>query len=119
MSVRVELSELAEAVAARRFGYLVSVRDDGRVHVVALVPDVEVASEPAHGVSSDLAGPVRMRFAAGGTARHNAEYRPEVTVVFPPTDADPYSLVVDGRASVDGDVVVVEATSAVLHRPAP
>jgi len=43
-----------------------------------------------------------------------------VSAVFPPTaDSDGMSLVVDGEASVDGDVVDVRPTRALLHRKAP
>ena len=39
VSIEVPLDELAAAVAARRFGYLVTVGDDGHAHVVAFVPE--------------------------------------------------------------------------------
>ena len=43
-----------------------------------------------------------------------------VSVVFPPSErSDGMSLVVDGQATVDGDLVDVAPTWAVLHRKAP
>jgi hypothetical protein len=104
VSVEVPLDDLAGAVAARRFGYLVTTADDGRAHVVALVPTVD-----GH----------RLRFDAGGRTCRNATVHPSVTVVFPPTDDDAFSLVVDGTATVAGDVVDIAASWAVRHRPAP
>jgi hypothetical protein len=104
VSIEVPLDELAAAVAARRFAYLVTVGDDGHAHVVALVP---------------AAAGHRLRFVAGGSSCRNASTRPLVTVVFPPTEADAFSLLVDGEATVDGDVIDVDATRAVRHRPAP
>lgn len=104
MSIPVELAELPAAVRARNFGYLLTVDDRGRAHAVALVPVIDGAV---------------LRFAAGGTTRRNAEQRPDVSVVFPPTDVDEFSLVVDGRAHLDHDAVVVECAWAVRHRPAP
>jgi hypothetical protein len=104
VSIEVPLDELASTAAGRRFGYLVTVADDGHAHVVALVPEAT-----GH----------RLRFDAGGSSCRNASARPTVTVVFPPTDADAFSIVVDGNATVDGDVVDVTATRAVRHRPAP
>jgi hypothetical protein len=104
VSIGVPLDQLAGAVAARQFGYLITVGDDGRAHAVALAPTVDGRT---------------LRFAAGGRSCRNAAARPAVTVVFPPSDDDAFSLVVDGTASVDGDVIDVVATWAVRHRPAP
>jgi hypothetical protein len=104
VSVEVPLEELAGAVAARQFGYLVTTADDGRAHVVALVPEIDGHC---------------LRFDAGGRTCRNATSHPSVTVVFPPTGDDAFSLVVDGMATVNGDVVEVAASWAVRHRPAP
>ncbi len=56
--------------------------------------------------------------AAGRSSREHARARPEVTMVFPPPDGAGMSLIVDGRATVDGDDVVVTPTWAVRHRSA-
>jgi hypothetical protein len=111
VSVHVALAELADHVRARRFGYLLTVGEDGRAKAVALVPDV------IDGVLVFDAG--------GGRTLDNLRARPGCSVVFAPTDHEIYSLVVDGDASVvaassDGrPLVEVRPTSAVLHRPAP
>lgn len=110
MSVPVELTAVAEEVARWGFAYLVTVSDDGRPHLLALVPSA----------SDDGSGPVLRFDANGGRACRNAAQRPEVAVVFPPVPhSDHYSLVIDGAATVDGRFVDVAVTSALLHRPAP
>ena len=88
------------------FGYLLTVSDDSRPHLLALRPHV----------FGDA-----LRFdAGGGRACRNAEARPNVSIVFPPHDgSNGFSLVVDGEASVDGNLIDVRPTSAVLQRPAP
>lgn len=109
MSIRVALHELADEVGRWGFGYLLTVSDDGRPHVLALVPTVSGTTTPV------------LRFdAGGGRACRNAAVRPDVSVVFPPAQhSDGFSLVVDGAATVDGDVIEVAVSSALLHRPAP
>lgn len=110
MSKVVELTALADEVARWGPGFLLSVSDGERPHLLALEPQV---IEDGDGVM--------LRFAVGGgRVLRNASARPAVTVLFPPQpDGDGFSLVVDGMASVDGETVDVRATSAVLHRPAP
>lgn len=49
------------------------------------------------------------RVAAGAT----------LSLLWPPPESGSFSLIVDGTGSFDGDVLVVEVTTAVLHRPAP
>lgn len=108
MSIAVPIPELFDEVDRWGWCYLVTVSDDGRPHLVSLRPIVD--------------GDARsLRFEAGsGRAARNSLARPEVTLVFPPAShSDGFSLVVDGRASVDGVHVDVEPTWAVLHRPAP
>jgi hypothetical protein len=109
VSIRLELTELAVEVERWGFGYLATVSDDGRPHLVALRPMVGDASVPV------------LRFdAGGGRACRNASIRPEVAVVFPPAPhSDGFSLVLDGTATVDDAFVDVAVTSASLHRPAP
>ena len=41
---------------------------------------------------------------------------PLVVLMFPPSQPDGMSLIVDGEAEVNGDGVVVKPTWAVLHR---
>ena len=109
MSIRVELGDLAGEIGRWGFGYLTTVSDDGRPHLLALRP-----------VVADPATPVLRFDAGGGRACRNAAARPDVAVMFPPAaDSDGFSLVLDGTATVDGDHVDVTVTSALLHRPAP
>lgn len=109
MSIRVELGELADEVGRWGFGYLTTVSDDGRPHLLALRPTV-----------LDAAVPVLRFDAGGGRACRNATARPDVAVMFPPGDhSDGFSLVLDGTATVDDAFVDVTVTSALLHRPAP
>lgn len=106
MSIGVTIERLMDEVGQWGFGYLLTVSDDSRPHLVALRPLV----------SGDV-----LRFdAGGGRACRNAVARPHVSIVFPPGEhSNGFSLVVDGEATVDGDFVDVRPTSAVLHRPAP
>lgn len=113
MSIKVPAERIGWEVRRWGFGYLVTVSEDGRSHVIALVPDVVE--------EGDGETPAVLRFdAGGGRACRNAMSTPEVTVVFPPLPhADGFSLVVDGNATVEGDIVAVRPTNGVLHRPAP
>jgi hypothetical protein len=88
------------------FGYLLTVSDEQRAHLLALRPHV--------------LGDVLRFDAGGGSACRNAASRPDVTIVFPPGDhSNGFSLVVNGQATVAGDLIDVRPTSAILHRPAP
>jgi hypothetical protein len=105
MSIAVPLDELAQQVAGREFAYLLTVDDEGRARVLALVPEYVDGA---------------IRFQVGSErAAERVRRRPQVSMVFPPCAGDVMSLVVDGDAVVDGDVVVVRPTWAVRHRPAP
>lgn len=100
---------MAGEVGRWGFGYLTTVSDDGRPHMLALRP-----------VIGDAATPVLRFDAGGGRACRNALARPDVAVMFPPAaHSDGFSLVLDGTAAVDGAFVDVTVTSALLHRPAP
>ena len=105
MSVKVELDELAARLDEYGFAYLVTVSDAGAAHVIAVTPRLT-----ADGVVADALG------------RHsiaNATAHPAVTMVWPPTQAGGYSLIVDGTATVGDESITVSPTKAVLHRPAP
>jgi hypothetical protein len=109
VSIRVELAAVAEEIGQWGFGYLTTVSDDGRPHLLALRP-----------VVADACAPVLRFDAGGGRACRNVSARAEVVVVFPPSPrSDGFSLVLDGTAAVDGAYVDVTVTSALLHRPAP
>jgi hypothetical protein len=103
MSIAVPLAELAEALEARPWGFLVTVRDDGRAQTLAL---------PTRWRDGALVGEI------GRSAAANVAARPNVTWVFPGASGEEFSLIVDGDAVVDAGVVVVRPTWAVLHRPA-
>lgn len=100
MSVKVDLDQLAAALADFAFAYLVTVGDDYRAHAVAVDPAF------ADGVFD--VGQV------GNTTARNTEAHPDVTLIWPPTEPGGYTLIVDGRA--DGSRV--EPLRAVLHRKA-
>lgn len=105
MSIKVDLGELAATIDGYGFAYLITVGDEGRVHVLAVSPAV---------------GDDGVR--VGGVGRHsqdNAGERPDVTLVYPPTEPGGYSLLVDGVATVDGSTITVRPDKAILHRPAP
>lgn len=107
MSVKVDLDELAAKIGEYGFAYLVSVSTEGKSHVLAVTPDV-------------VDGGVLL----GGIGRHtlaNVAGNPTATLVWPPTEAGGYSLLVDGIATSDPDAatVTVTPTKAILHRPAP
>jgi hypothetical protein len=52
---------------------------------------------------------------AGNTTAKNVGERPVLSLLWPST-FDDYSLIVDGSASIDADVVRIAPTRAVLHR---
>jgi len=104
MSLPVALDGLREEVA--RFGsapYLITVRDDGSPHAVAVSVDWD---------GDRLAASVGVRTAA------NAAACPRVSLLWTPDETGGYSLIVDGAADVDGEQLRVAPSRAVLHRPA-
>jgi hypothetical protein len=105
MSITVDLHELHDIADQQApFAYLLTVSDDGRPHAVAVRPDV---------------GERAVTFEAGTRSCANAAARPDVSLLWPPLTHDDYSLIVDGRASVDGATMRLDPTRAVRHRPAP
>jgi hypothetical protein len=116
MSIEVPIARLFDDIGRWGAGYLLTVSDDQRVHLLALRPSV---------VERD--GERVLRFdAGGGRACRNAAARPAVSLVFPPLadggddgDHAGMSLVVDGVATVEGAFVDIAPTWAVLHRKAP
>lgn len=101
MSILVDLTELAGAVAKHPTAYLLVAGED-RPHVgeveVEMHEGVLVASRP------------------GRTARRVLPERPLVTLLLPPHEPDGYSLVVDGSAEVVDEQVRITPSHAVLHR---
>jgi hypothetical protein len=104
MSIPVAIDDLVAATGERGWGYLLTVRDDLRPHLVAVTPTWD--------------GDVLTIEVGRGTSR-NAATRPAVSLCYPPTEPDGYSLIVDGIAEVpDEGTVRFAPTGAVLHRPA-
>ena len=103
MSIAVPLEDLAARLADFPWGYLVTVRDDGRAQSLAV---------PTEYVDGALVATVGRRTA------ENAAVRPAVTLMFPGASGTDYSLIVDGDAQVHGDRVEITPTWAVMHRPA-
>ena len=102
MSVGVELERLHEEVA--RFGpapYLLTVADDGRPHATKVTVGWD---------GDDLVAGVGRRSAA------NVGARPDISLLWSPVDDEGFSLIVDGRGSVDGEQVTVRPEKAILHR---
>jgi hypothetical protein len=103
MSIAVPMDELESKLADYPWGYLVTVRDDGRPQSLAV---------PTLIVDGVLVATVGQR------AAENAQARPNVTMLFPGPSGTDYSLIVDGDALVEGDRIEVTPTWAVMHRPA-
>lgn len=105
MSIPVELTALAEAVAARTMApYLLTSDDDGRPHATAITLRWE---------DGELIGPCGRSTARNGTAR------PTVSLLWPPNTPGEYSLIVDADMVVDDDRLArLAPTHAILHRPA-
>jgi hypothetical protein len=102
VSVAVSLEELRAEV--ERFGqspYLLTVSDDGRPHATAITV----------GWSADV-----LQAEVGRKSAANAAARPDVTLLWSPVDDERFSLIVDGDASVDGQIVTVTPAKAILHR---
>ena len=99
-----DVTRLAEAMAAYRSAYLLSTGGDGTIKAVTVDPRAT-----ADGLEIDRPG--------RGTAA-NVATNPRVTVLFWPLEPKGHTLIVDGTANGDADRLTVHATAAVLHRPA-
>jgi hypothetical protein len=105
MSIRVELDELRSVAEDQApFAYLLTVSDDQSAHAVAITPAIGDGS-----ITCD----------AGNRSCANAAARPNVSLLWPPAEPGDYSLIVDGRAAVEGSTVQIPPERAVRHRPAP
>jgi hypothetical protein len=106
MSVKVDLDQLAGALADFTYAYLVTVDDGYHAHTVAVEPRF------AEGVLD--VGPV------GHSTRKNVAKHGDVTLVWPPLEPGGYTLIVDGRGQpteADSALQIVPSR-AVLHRKA-
>lgn len=105
MSQEVAVTELATVLDRFAFAYLATIAEQRRTHIVAVRPVLV-------GNTFRIAEP-------GRTTCRNLGQQPAVTLVWPPSDAEHYSLIVDGIGRLDGHDLIVAPTRAVLHRPAP
>lgn len=103
MSIPVAIDDLASMLENFAPGYLLSASDDGRVKAVTVEPTCE------DGVLT-IRGPGRGSLA-------NVAVNDQVTVLFPSPEPRGFTLLVDGRATTDGEDLVVTVSAAVLHRP--
>src|SRR5690242_9555198 len=94
MSVKVDLDQLAGALADYTFAYLITVGDDYRAHTVAVQPAFE--------------GGVLDVGSIGNTTRENVARHDGVTLVWPPSRPGGYTLIVDGRGRPAGDTLTIE-----------
>lgn len=108
---QVDVERLAAALPDYPYAYLVTVDDDYRVHTVTVEPRLR-------GATLDVG-------LIGGRTRQNLAQRPDVTLLWPPTEPGGYSLIVDGTAEVsleeparDAVRLAVVPTRALLHREA-
>jgi len=102
VSIAVALEELSGKLAEYPWCYLVTSGEE-RPHLIAVKPSI---------VKDGL------RCETGHSSRANVIRNPMVVLMFPPSQPDGLSLLVDGEGEVNGDGVVVRPTWAVLHRSA-
>ena len=105
MSIPVELNSLAEVMMQYPFAYLLTTRAGAAPHAVA--------------VTAVMDGGELVVAATGQRTRANAPLAPAVSLVWPPSSPQAYSLIIDGLASVTGESIRIAPSRAVLHRPAP
>lgn len=107
MSIKVELDALAGEITTRPIGYLLTAGDDGPPH----------ASQASFSWDDD-----QLVTGAGRTTVRHVGLRATVSVIWPPTTPDGYTLIVDGDAEIVGTDetarVKITPTWAVLHRAA-
>ncbi len=109
MSVPVALDRLRDEIAGFSSApYLLTVSGDGRPHCVSVA--IEWRGD-------------ELAMGAGNRTRANATTRRSVSLLWPANGPGGYSLIVDGTVTSSGgdgvdDVVIVQPTGAVLHRPA-
>lgn len=105
---KVDFPRLAGALGEFRFAYLVTVGDDYRIHTVTVQPELRERV-----VDVGL---------IGDRTRANVESHGAITLLWPPSDPDDYSLIVDGQAVIvetdGGAALQVVPTRALLHRNA-
>jgi hypothetical protein len=104
MSAQVGTADVEQTLAHYDTAYLVTVGSDSRPHVVQIRPALEstrfLVSEP---------GPHTLR---------NVADHPAVTLLWPPRRPTGHTLIVDGTATISGDLIEIAITRAILHRAA-
>ncbi len=107
MSINIAIEQLrAETFKFKRKPYLLTQDDDGRPRAVAV--SFEWRDETIY-------------LKTGKRSQANIVARGLVSLLWPPDEAEGYSLIVDGDGSLpggsDADQVVICPTRGVLHRP--
>lgn len=102
MSVKVDLDQLASALADFTFAYLITVDDGYHAHTVAVEP---VLTDGVLHVGS-----------IGNSTRTNVAHHHGVTLVWPPREPGGYTLIVDGHGEPAEASLRVLPSRAVLHR---
>jgi hypothetical protein len=101
MSIPVGLESLrTEVEASGGVAFLLTVSEGTSPHAVSAAPTWD---------GTDLV------VGAGRTTARNVTAAPSVTLLWPRSGED-YSLIVDGSGAVEGDVVRITPTRAILHR---
>lgn len=98
-----EIDALADALADRGPGYLLTAGEDGRVKAVTVEPTLRDGVLHCAG--------------SRGSARNLAAH-PAATLLFPPPQERGFTLLVDGTATAGDDGIAFTPATAVLHRPA-
>lgn len=102
MSIPVQLNDLAATLGEYGAGYLLT-SSAGQVKAVTVEPTM-------------AAGVLELPGSRGSAA--NLAQNPAATLLFPPSQPQGYTLLVDGSAAGDGDTITFTPQTAVLHRPA-
>lgn len=97
-------TSLRDALAGRGRPFLVTIGGGGSPHLGVVEAALDGGQLVVRGV--------------GTRSRTNLVANHAVTLLWPAPSEDRRSLILDGTAHVDGDVVVVSPTKAILHRPA-
>jgi hypothetical protein len=109
MSIKVDLAELADQLAERGAGFLVTAGADGRPHTTQVIFEIDGQT---------------LRAPAGRKTSRNIDAQPLVALLWPPATPGGYNLIIDGDATIvelddEGKgYAVIEATHAILHRNA-
>ena len=103
MSIPVELQNLAEVMTRYRFAYLLTASAHGAPHAVAVVPILEGSVLAIDGI--------------GRRTRNNLIQQPAVGLIWPPREEADCSLIVDGQAAPDGEMLRITPSRAVSAAP--